>query len=82
MEIEEGVIRRGDRPSRITHSEISIILHMIRKPNSIIPYYLSGLSRAHFSPTTFLEIAVYEKIVDPFANLLPDLTAFAHALID
>ena len=23
-----------------------------------IPYYLSGLSRAHFSPTTFLEIAV------------------------
>ena len=24
-----------------------------------IPYYLSGLSRAHFFPTTFLEIAVY-----------------------
>ena len=24
-----------------------------------IPHYLSGLSRAHFSPTTFLEIAVY-----------------------
>ena len=24
-----------------------------------IPYYLSGLSRAHFSPTTFLKIAVY-----------------------
>ena len=24
-----------------------------------IPYYLSGLSRAHFPPTTFLEIAVY-----------------------
>ena len=23
-----------------------------------IPYYLSGLSRAHFSATTFLEIAV------------------------
>ena len=23
-----------------------------------IPYYLSGLSRAHFSLTTFLEIAV------------------------
>ena len=35
-----------------------------------------------FSPTTFLEIAVYEKIVDPFAKLLPDPTAFAHALID
>ena len=24
-----------------------------------IPYYLSGLSRAHLFPTTFLEIAVY-----------------------
>ena len=35
MEIEEGVIRRGRRPRRITLSEISIILHMIRKPNSI-----------------------------------------------
>ena len=36
MEIEEGVLRRGRRPRRITPSEISIILHMIRKPNSII----------------------------------------------
>ena len=36
MEIEEGVIRRGRKPRRITPSEISIILHMIRKPNSII----------------------------------------------
>ena len=36
MEIEEDVIRRGSRPRRITPSEISIILHMIRKPNSII----------------------------------------------
>ena len=34
--IEEGVIRRGRRPRRITSSEISIILYMIRKPNSII----------------------------------------------
>ena len=25
-----------------------------------IPYYLSGLSRAHFFPTTFPEIAVYK----------------------
>ena len=36
MEPEEGVIRRGSRPRRITPSEISKILHMIRKPNSII----------------------------------------------
>ena len=35
VEIEESVIRRGRRPRRITPSEISIILHMIRKPNSI-----------------------------------------------
>ena len=36
MEIEEGGIRRGRRPRRITTSSISIILYMIRKPNSII----------------------------------------------
>ena len=36
MEIEEGVIRRGRTPRRITPSEISIIVHMIREPNSII----------------------------------------------
>ena len=28
-----------------------------------IPYYLSGLSRAHFFPTTFLKIAIYVWIV-------------------
>ena len=33
---EEGVIRRGRKPRRITFSEISIILQMIRKPNWII----------------------------------------------
>ena len=27
-----------------------------------IPHFLSGLSRAHFFPTTFLEIAVYKGI--------------------
>ena len=36
LEIEEGVIRGGRRPRWITPSEIAIILHMIRKPNSII----------------------------------------------
>jgi len=41
MEIEEDVIRRGRRPRRITPSEISIILHMMRKPNSIIMFYYS-----------------------------------------
>ena len=35
-EDRKGVIRRSRRPRRITPSEISIILHMIRKPNSII----------------------------------------------
>ena len=30
------VIRQGRRSRRITPSEISLILHMIRKPNSII----------------------------------------------
>ena len=36
MEIKEVVIHRGCRQRRITPSEISIILHMIRKPDSII----------------------------------------------
>ena len=36
MEIEDGVIRQGRKPRRITPSEIAIILQMIRKPNSII----------------------------------------------
>ena len=36
LAIEESVIRRGRRARRITPSEISIILHMIRNPNSII----------------------------------------------
>ena len=36
MELEEGVILQGSRLRRITPSEISLILHKIRKPNSII----------------------------------------------
>ena len=36
MEIEEGVIRQGGRPKWITPSEISVILYMIGRPNSII----------------------------------------------
>ena len=36
MEIEEGVIRWLRRPRRITPSEISTILHVIRTPTSII----------------------------------------------
>ena len=41
MEIEEDVIHRGRWPKQITPSEISVILHMIRKPNSIILFYYS-----------------------------------------
>ena len=40
MEIEDSVIRRGHRLRRITPSEMAIILHMIRKPNSKIVLYL------------------------------------------
>ena len=36
MEIKEGVTRRGRRPRRVTPSQISIILHLMRKPNSIV----------------------------------------------
>ena len=41
MEIEEGVIRRGRRPRRITPSENSIILHVIRKPNDYVTDYVT-----------------------------------------
>ena len=42
-----------------------------------ISYYLSGLSRAHFFSTTFLQIAVYIKLfslLDTFENTLKYLT--------
>ena len=36
LQIKEAVIHRGRRPRWITPSEISRILHILRKPNSII----------------------------------------------
>ena len=36
LQIKEGVIHRGRRPRWITTSEICRILHILRKPNSII----------------------------------------------
>ena len=36
LQIKEGVIHRGRRPRSITPSEICRILHILRKPNSII----------------------------------------------
>ena len=41
---KKGAIRRGRRPRRITPSEISIILHMIRKPNRPFP----SSKKSHF----------------------------------
>ena len=35
-QIEEGVIQRGRRRRWITPSEICLILHILRKPNSLI----------------------------------------------
>ena len=47
MQIEEGVIRLSLRLRRITPSEICIILHIIRKPNSIIALlFIQNISRA------------------------------------
>ena len=36
LQIKEGVIHRGRRPRWVTPSEICRILHILRKPNSII----------------------------------------------
>ena len=38
-QIEEGVIYRGRRPRWITTSEICLILHILRKPNSLTAFY-------------------------------------------
>ena len=61
MEIEESVIRRRRRPRRITPSEMSIILHMIRKPNSIIVYYSLEIIP---SLKTWLEHAYLHRSID------------------
>ena len=41
LQIKEDVIHRGRRPRWITPSEICRILHILRKPNSIIANYYS-----------------------------------------
>ena len=47
MQISEGVIRLSLRIRRITPSSICIILHIIRKPNSIIALlFIQNISRA------------------------------------
>ena len=70
MQIEEGVIRRSRRLRRITSSEICLILHIIRKPNSIIAllfiqnistalkiyiFFLIGFCRVHGKIARFLK---------------------------
>ena len=40
LQIKEGVIHRGWRPRWITPSEICRILHILRKPNSIICFFI------------------------------------------
>ena len=62
MEIEEGVIRRGRRPRRITPSEIAIILHMRRKPNSII--VLLFIQNNSCSFRTWLKHAYLHRSID------------------
>ena len=55
MQVEEGVIRRSRRLRRITPSEIYIILHIIRKPNSIIVLlFIQNISRALKNVQNFL----------------------------
>ena len=62
MEIEEGV-----RPRRITPSKISIILHMIRKPNSIIVLLFIQKN------SKFKNIATLAKTCLPPSMLRPNL---------
>ena len=45
MEISEAVIRLGLRPRQITPSLISIILHKLRKPNSLTVEYMMRVEK-------------------------------------
>jgi len=65
MQVEESVILRGRAPWWITHSEIYKILHILRKPNSIIT--LLFIQNIFFAQTCKL----YSQ---PFLSLLNDTT--------
>ena len=65
LQVEESVIHRGRRPRWITLSEICRILHILRKPNSIIA--LLFIQNIFFVQTCKL----YSQ---PFLSLLNDTT--------
>ena len=53
MQISEDVIHLGLQPRSITYSEICIILHILRKPNSIIANYVINLLLIKFISSSF-----------------------------
>jgi len=65
LQVEESVIHLGRRPRWITPSEICRILHILRKPNSIIA--LLFIQNTFFAQTCEL----YSR---PFLSLLNDTT--------
>ena len=79
-QIEEGVIYRGRRPRWITPSEICLILHILRKPNSLIALsFIQSNSQFKNIATTCLPASMLSssQIVDSvrlglssFANIL------------
>ena len=54
LQIKEGVIHRGWRPRWITPSEICRILHILRKPNSIIALLFIQNISSFFAITLFV----------------------------
>ena len=66
LQVEESVIHRGRRPRGITPSEICGILHILRKPNSIIA--LLFIQNIFFAQT----FKLYSR--RPFLSLLNDTT--------
>ena len=69
LQIEESVIHRGRRPRWITPSEICRILHILRKPNSIIA--LLFIRNIIFAQTCKLSNS------RPFLSLLNETTFFS-----
>jgi len=67
LQVEESVIHRGRRPRWITPSKICRILHILRKPNSIIIIALLFIQNIFFAQTCKL----YSR---PFLSFLNDTT--------
>ena len=65
VQIKEGVIHRGRRPKWITPSEICRILHILRKPNSIIALLFIQNIYSFFKRSFVISLFVFPLTLSP-----------------